>query len=321
LTKKHFSRGELKSERFCEFLSLFYEASNPDLSKGTTNMANTGKVRLEFRGADDKLLSGKFELRFRNLRVHSLDFLQNVELQGQPLTLENVPAFPDGNWNVEIFPEKFRFKSVFISVPSNGLTDIKETFFVDPAKVTPVFPSEAEINSQPRWSALKSVLDNSPIQFAQLADQEKAGLLNLFAKMNDDSANKVFAKVNNIFLVLPARIFAEVKLDLWPSVRGLPQRFHEEPDNGSMHHFLEGWTRLAEHASFKTPDPTGNLQLTFANNISEKMAVDADLDDHKGLQHAFDVIKHKLSGNDTNPYDIHQVLVKFQHIDPGYRLN
>jgi len=74
---------------------------------------------------------------------------------------------------------------------------------------------------------------------------------------------------------------------------------------------------LVEHASFKTPDPMGNLQLTFAQNTKKNMAVDADLDDHQGLKHAFDVIKHKFSG-DTNPYGIHQVLVKFQGIDPGY---
>jgi hypothetical protein len=63
----------------------------------------------------------------------------------------------------------------------------------------------------------------------------------------------------------------------------------------------------------------GNLQLTFATNAQEQFAVDADLDDHQGIKHAFDVIKHKFSG-DTHPYDIHEVLVKFHGIDPGYRL-
>ena len=150
-----------------------------------------------------------------------------------------------------------------------------------------------------------------------MGPQEKAGLLNLFAKMRDDTTNEVFTRVISIFKVKPARIYAEVRPDLWEMVRSLPQRFHEEPDNGSMHHFDDGWTRLNDHASFKTPDPTGNLQLTFATKSENRMAVDADLDDHQGLKHAFDVIKHKFSG-DTNPYDIHQVLVRFQHIDPGY---
>ena len=40
---------------------------------------------------------------------------------------------------------------------------------------------------------------------------------------------------------------------------------------------------------------------------------------HRGLQDALDVIKPKFSG-DTSPYDIHEVLVKFQGIDPGYDL-
>jgi hypothetical protein len=47
---------------------------------------------------------------------------------------------------------------------------------------------------------------------------------------------------------------------------------------------------------------------------------DIDLDDHKGLQHAADVLKHKITGKDTDPYDIHEILVYFQHLDVGYRL-
>ena len=47
---------------------------------------------------------------------------------------------------------------------------------------------------------------------------------------------------------------------------------------------------------------------------------DIDLDDHKGIQHAADVLKHKITGKDTDPYDIHEILIYFQHLDPGYRL-
>ena len=44
---------------------------------------------------------------------------------------------------------------------------------------------------------------------------------------------------------------------------------------------------------------------------------DIDLDDHAGLEHAADVLKHKFSGKDTDPYDIHEILVHFHNIDPG----
>lgn len=278
---------------------------------------NPGNVLLELSDAYGRLLSGDFELRFRNLKLHTFDFLKKVKLEGEPLTLTGVPAFPTGNWNVEIFSDKYRFKSVFISVSSNGQAEIKEVFFINPAKVTPIFPTADEIQTQPRWNALRSVLAQSTVTYAGLTDQQKAGLLNLFAKMRDDSASNVFRQVINIFKIKPARIYAEIHPQLWEMVRELPQRFHEESDNGSMHSFDDGWTRLSDHASFKTPDPMGNLQLTFATKAENRMAVDADLDDHQGLKHAFDVIKHKFSG-DTNPYDIHEVLVKFQNIDPGY---
>ncbi len=46
---------------------------------------------------------------------------------------------------------------------------------------------------------------------------------------------------------------------------------------------------------------------------------DTDIDDHQGIQHAFDVIKHTISSSDSDPYDIHQILVFFQGLDPGYR--
>jgi hypothetical protein len=278
---------------------------------------NTGKVVLEFRDAYNKFIFDTVLLKFRNLKLKSLDFPHQVELTGVPFTLEGVPAFPDGNWQVEIYPQKYRFKSVFLDLPSNGTEPIKETFFVDPSKVSPVLPTLQELQTADRWKALWDVLKISPVEYESLDAQQRAGLLNLFAKMNHKSSNFAFRSAVNIFKVKPARIFAQVKNDFWDLVRQAPDRFHEESDNGSMHSFGDGWTRLAEHASFKTPDPMGNLQVTFANNAAEQMAVDADLDDHQGIQHVFDVIKHKFSG-DTHPYDIHQVLVKFQEIDPGY---
>jgi hypothetical protein len=100
-------------------------------------------VILELSHAYGRGLSGEFELRFRNLQLHSFDFLKKVQLDGQPLELTGVPAFPTANWNVEIFSEKYRFKAVFISVPSSGTADIKEVFFVNPSNVTPVLPTEA----------------------------------------------------------------------------------------------------------------------------------------------------------------------------------
>lgn len=280
---------------------------------------NTGTVVCDFRNAYGEPIQGEVDLRFRNLRVQSMNFRHETELGGEPLRLAGVPAFPLGLWQVDINIKRFRFKSVFVDLPSNGEALIRQTFFVRPSEAMPVFPSPDLIRSSTRWTNLSRVLDASTIVYANLEPQQKAGLLNLFAKMSHESAQNVFRDVVNVFVVKPARIYARVQPELWDRVRGLTQQFHEQGDNGSLHKFLEGWTRLDEHASFKTPDKMGNLQLTFARNEQDHFAVDADLDDHQGLQHAFDVIRHKFSG-DTNPYDIHDVLVKFHGIDPGYRL-
>lgn len=286
---------------------------------------NTGTVICDFRNAYGEPIRGEVKFLFRNLRAQTMTFEHATELEGAPLRLTEVPAAPFGNWKVEINIKRFRPKTLFADVPSNGETmlggdeDDLRTFFVRPSEASPIFPSPDEIHSAPRWKALSDVLDQSSVKYADLDNEEKAGLLNLFAKMSHHSAQNVFQDVTSIFLVKPARIFAEVKPDLWQRVRGLSDLFREQRDGGSLHDFLEGWARLTDHASFKTPDRMGNLQLTFATNVKEDFAIDADLDDNQGIKHAFDVIKHKFSG-DTNPYDIHDVLVKFHKIDPGYRL-
>ena len=279
---------------------------------------NTGKVILDFRDAYNKPIFDHVLLKFRNQNATSMNFSKEVDLVGAPFTINGVPAFPKGHWLVEVYPRKYRFKTgIFVDLPANGEETLKETFFVDPSKVSPVLPTLEELQTADRWAPLWSVLRDSPVNYDSLDAKQIAGLLNLYAKMNHESANFAFRSVISVFEVLPARIFARVQNALWDAVRESPQRFHEEPDNGSMHKFGDGWTRLPEHASFKTPDPMGNLQLTFANNAQEEMAVDADLDDHQGIAHALDVLKHKFSG-DTDPFDIHEVLVKFQGIDPGY---
>ncbi len=277
---------------------------------------NTGRIRLNLRDAHGDLLTDTVRLEFRNLQLSSLNFDQTIQLAGNSLILNQVPAFPRGSWHLALIPQKYRFKQVFVEVPSNGLTTIDEPFFVNPEKVTPVFPSDKEFKTDPRWKPLIQRI--TPALFSSLNNEEKAGLLNLYAKMRSDSAANVFDFVEDIFLVKPARIFAQVRTESFDRVQQLTGQFNEA--SGLDHKFPRGWTRLPPPNSFKTPDPTGNLQLTFGINDEEATAVDADLDDHQGIQHAFDVIKHKLTGTDTHPYDIHEVLVRFQNIDPGYKL-
>jgi hypothetical protein len=62
-------------------------------------------------------------------------------------------------------------------------------------------------------------------------------------------------------------------------------------------------------------------QVTFFSNPATlDFKADIDIDDAAGLEHAFQVIGHLITDGDTNPYDIHEILVYRQLLDPGYTL-
>ena len=58
--------------------------------------------------------------------------------------------------------------------------------------------------------------------------------------------------------------------------------------------------------------------MTLATDGHNNFLADIDIDDHQGVQHAFDVLQHAVTGKDTNPFDIHEILIFFQNLDPGY---
>ena len=102
-------------------------------------------------------------------------------------------------------------------------------------------------------------------------------------------------------------------------MRDSQQIFHSV--SGISHSFNKPWRRIERDGSFKTRDRQANLQLTFATNSDGQLLVDMDIDDNQGVAHAFDVIGHSLSGADTHPYNIQQILLALQGIDTGYTLS
>jgi len=125
----------------------------------------------------------------------------------------------------------------------------------------------------------------------------------------------------NAFDLHRERIYALVKPGLLAALRSYPEKYFSV--DSSMHKFpSDEWVSVDPPDSLKTlKDAAGNIQLTFAKKVeTEGNLADIDLDDHKGLQHVGDVLKHKLSGKDTDPYDIHEILWFFQQLDAEYRL-
>jgi hypothetical protein len=291
---------------------------------------NRSTVQVNLRDVYGSTITDRVELKFYNRRAESLNQRFLVQFASAPATLPDVPAFPFGLAEVFINPHKYRYKSVFVNVPAGEPGSIDETFFVDPDRVRPVFPAFSEIQNQPQFTELARILARSRIAdagaWSALADQQKAGLLNLHAKMMDvrvSGDRPVAGFLDRILRFLPERIFAILDANLLHETRALTGKFRSV--SGALHEFPEGWTQVADGpSSFKTPDRAGNLQLTFAQTpeftAQGQLLADIDIDDHAGVEHAFDVLKHKITGRDTNPYDIHQILKLFQGLDAGYRL-
>jgi hypothetical protein len=294
---------------------------------------NTGSVTLDFKDAKRKPIKDSVRLTFDNFHVKSLNF--RVTVDKFPTTLDKVPAFPKGRWTVFVQPEHYRPKTLFLSVPSGGTVPFEEFFFLHANEARPIFPAVDVVFSEARWKELADLLKKSTIGefggadlYADLIKKKNhllaAGLLNLYGRTKAvtlQSGSTIFSQMSSVVSILQDRIYATVGEELHSDVLKSVKKKILDPADGSLHEFpIPGdFAMLKKDASFKSPEKAGNLQLTFAQNAKGKTAVDADVDEAKGIKHAFEVIGHVFTNGRTHPYDIHQILNFFyENIDLGY---
>jgi hypothetical protein len=244
------------------------------------------------------------------------------------LKISDLESTPDGQYQVLVFPLRHRPVSRFIRIVENKTVQQTVVLPVDPDRVSraefPPFESLAE--------DLKLVLQNSSIEGHEdkpgaelyqqaLDDPQKAGLLNLYAKMNATrflNNRSVFSYVTSLTRIRGDRFFARVQRDLRDEVKNsqASRLFHEV--SATLHTPPPTFSLID---SFKTKESYGNLQLTFFNNPATlDFMIDADIDDAQGIGHVFQVLSHFLTGGQTHPYDIHEILLYHQKLDPGYQL-
>ena len=285
---------------------------------------NRNTVTLDLKDVQGRGLTDQVRVKFINQRVQSLSQQVTINFTGAPIGVQGVPARPNGLAQVFITPARHLEKTVFVDVPSSGPCTIEETFLIDAAKANPIFPTFEEIRTSRIFADLFRVLPQSGIateaEWNSLDKMKKAGLLNLYAKMRQkkiEGDRDAFSFIQRITDFLPQRVFALVDKRLIDLVRDRRDLFHDV--NGALHEFSGGFTRI-DGGSFKTRETAGNLQLTFAGDAAGDLMADIDIDDHQGVLHVFDVLRHKITGEHTNPFNIHEVLVFIQGIDPGYQL-
>jgi hypothetical protein len=251
---------------------------------------------------------------------------------GSTRVLSGLNIFPNGRYRLEVDALSYHTVSRFINIPPDGIGEVTITLPVNPKKVVRVdFPpfgsgtvpddAWALLERCPRVLGFEGKTGGA--LYDALDDTRKAGLLNLVAKAartrlpdQQNTPRSVLSFVQEISELRGDRFFALAPPELRSAVANSVHQelFHEV--SAALHTPPLGFTR---DRSFKTLDHFGNLQLSFFLGPEGRVALDIDIDDAQGFDHIFQVVGN-FFGGPTHPYNIHEVLVASQELDPGYRL-
>ena len=234
---------------------------------------------------------------------------------------------PNNLYMVEVYPAKgYRPVRRFMSAVTANSHEIVVPKVV-PLAVDPRQVKSVEFNGLDSLPAIAQDLllkSNLPID-ESLGDVVLAGYYNIVAKMNrtrlvdrtvlsyfDPAAGAALHKVagDRLFAYVPKNLLIDTHAAYVTGMfSAAPSTLHTPPV-GFVH---EG--------SYKTLDSYGNLQLTFFHDvvIDGRYMVDVDIDDAGGLNHVFQVLHNSLTNEPTHPYNIHEILLVHQELDPRYR--
>jgi len=286
-------------------------------------MARDGQLRLTLLNVYGELLGKNVDINLRNQNL--TDNRVASANASKRIVIKDLYGTPQGLYRLEIDPPSYLPVSQFVNLKASGITDLKVTFPVDPHKVKSVtFPGYQDLPDD-----LKKLLENSgevlgfegksgEALFGALDDIRKAGLLNIFKKAANtrlSSGRTVFPYLQKVKELRGDRFFAVTSKELRGETKNsvADRLFHPAPE--LLHSPPAGFT---DAGSFKTEDHYGDPQLSFFTK-GDDCVVDADIDDAAGLEHWFQVLRNTLTGRPTHPYDIHEILVSYQQLDPGYR--
>ena len=288
-----------------------------------------GQVQLKVLDVNGTPIGEPVDVFMRNQTLSDAPALRGLDVS-TPKILTDLNVFPNGNYRMEVDALSYHTVSRFVSIPPNGSGAVTITLPVNPKKVLRVdFPAFGELTDDARTLLDRSskVLNFGGLKgealYDALDDLRKAGFQNLVAKANrtrfatqQDTPHSVLSFIEELYELRGDRFFAFVPQEL------RSQTIHSV-HNDLFHEFSEalhtpppGFTR---DRSFKTLDHFGNLQLSFFSSPGGRAALDMDIDDAQGFDHVFQVVGN-LFGGPTHPYNIHELLIATQELDPGYRL-
>jgi hypothetical protein len=283
-----------------------------------------GQLRLDILDVHGKRVGGRADVHMKHrVLSHSAGF--NGLDASKRIVVKELFGAPQGQYTIEIDPGAYMPVVQFINIKSSGFTDLSVTVPVDPKKVISVnFPAFDKLHQdlRPILERSDKVLSFEGKKGGELYDAvddiRKACLLNIATKCAHtrfSNGKTVLPFINKINELRGSRFFAVIPRELREETKNSVADGIFREVSGALHRPPDGFE---EAGSFKTFDKHGNLQLTFFAKGDEWVA-DIDIDDAAGLEHAFQVLDHAIRNRDTHPFDIREILIHDQQIDPGYK--
>jgi hypothetical protein len=294
------------------------------MTKERDNMANTVRLRLDLKDVYGKALGEKTDIILRN---QGLSQVKRVSANASTIIeIAGLFGAPQGLYRMEIDPPSYQCVSQFVNLKASGTTSIGLTLPIDPRKVKRLrFPSFSSLNPDLRRllessERVLSFLGNKgKALYDSLDDIRRAGLLNIAVKTGATTLTNertVLSYIDELQEVRGDRFFVRVSKELREETKNCVAEGLFYQADSSLHHPPPGFSHAG---SFKTSDHYGNLQLTFFTK-EDNWVADVDIDDAGGIEHVFQVLRNRLSGQPTHPYNIHEILVGYLKLDPGYEL-
>jgi hypothetical protein len=283
-----------------------------------------GRLRLDLFDVYGKRTGGRADVRLRHQVLSHTPVFNGLDASKR-IQIKDLFASPQGLYMIEIDPSAFLPVRHFVTIKSEGITDLSVTVPIDSKKVKSVdFPAFAKLPTQ-----LQTVLERSDRVltfegkkgedlYEATDDVRRACLLNIASKCGAtrlSNGKTVLPYIDKIMELRGERFFAVVPKELREETKNSVSEDLFRPVSEALHTPPPGFGHAG---SFKTFDQYGNLQLTFFAKGDDWLA-DIDIDDAAGIEHLFQVLDHKVLRRHTNPFDIHEILIARQQIDPGYR--
>jgi hypothetical protein len=286
-------------------------------------MTDAGRLELEIVDVHGLRLTEPVDIDLRHRVLSDHRRVSDVDAT-RVIAIANLRTEPQGLYTLEITAPSYRPVARFVTIPASGVKRELVTLPIRHDRARAIFPSYDELDERVRGLLERSrrVRGHEGLTgralYDALSDVARAGLLNIAKKSLATEFKNGADLLPHVTLLdsLGDRCFVEVPRALIEQMPALVDGELFRPVNGALHEAPDG---LVAAGSFKTADAFGNLQLTFFQNDAQCRA-DVDIDDAAGLGHVFQVARNHVSGQPTHPFNIHQILIAHQHLDPGYRL-